>query len=147
MVCGSAKVFDNAWVYGSAEVRDNALVCGSAKVFDNAWVYGSAEVCDNAWVYECARVYGIANVSGHANICGNAEVRLADDYAVFKNCWSSGRWFTYTSSNRMWKAGCFYGKGKQLVEKAYADSELSGRCYGAVVAAMEEIEAAKMGRS
>ena len=33
----------------------------------------------------------------------------------------------------MWKVGCFYGTGKELVDKAYKDSELSGREYKRVV--------------
>ena len=42
-------------------------------------------------------------------------------------------WFTYTRSNKMWKVGCFYGSGDELIKKAYADSELSGKCYEAIV--------------
>jgi hypothetical protein len=33
----------------------------------------------------------------------------------------------------MWHVGCFYGTGKELVEKAYKDSEISGREYRRVV--------------
>ena len=62
---------------------------------------------------------------------------------VIKNTWSSGRWFTYTSSNKKWAVGCFYGTGEELIKKAYKDSELSGRCYEAIVRAVETIEAAK----
>ena len=50
------------------------------------------------------------------------------------------RWFTYTRSNKMWKVGCFYDTGDKLVKKAYADSERSGRCYEAIVRAIETIE-------
>lgn len=39
----------------------------------------------------------------------------------------------------MWKVGCFYGTGKELVEKAYKDSELSGREYERVVKYVESI--------
>ena len=91
----------------------------------------------DAWVSDDARVYGNAEVSG------NAEVKSIRDYAVFKNGWSSGRWFTYTRSNRMWRVGCFYGNGEELIKKAYADSELSGKCYEAIVRAVETIEAAQ----
>ena len=62
---------------------------------------------------------------------------------VFKNSWSSGRYFTYTHSNKMWVVGCFNGTGKELIAKAYKDSELSGKCYEAIVRAVETIEAAK----
>ena len=62
---------------------------------------------------------------------------------TFKNTWSSGRWFTYTRSNKKWVVGCFYGTGEELIAKAYKDSELSGRCYEAIVRAVETIESAK----
>ena len=142
-VSGNACVYGDAKVSGNAEVCDNAEVYGNAKVSDNAKVSGKAWVCDNAWVGGDARVYGKAWVSGNACVCGNAMVSDNADYMTFKNSWSSGRWFTYTASNKKWKVGCFYGTGDELVRKAYADSELSGKCYEAIVRAVETIEAAK----
>ena len=100
----------NSWVYG------NAMVCGNARVYDNAIVYG------NAWVY------------------GNAKIENNFDYIVFKNWWSSGRYFTWTRSNDMWKVGCFYGTGEELIKKAYKDSEFSGRQYERIVKYVEEIK-------
>ena len=129
--------FDNAWVY------DNAMVYGNAWVYDNAWVSGYAMVYGNAEVYCDARVGGDAEVSGDASVGGDARVSCKADYMTFKNSWSSGRWFTYTSSNKKWKVGRFYGTGEELVRKAYADSELSGKCYEAIVRAVETIEKAK----
>lgn len=61
------------------------------------------------------------------------------DYIVFKNWWSSGRYFTWTRSNNMWRVGCFYGTGKELIEKAYKDSAKSGREYERIVEYVEEI--------
>ena len=112
-------------------------------VYGNAWVYGDAEVYGNAMVYGNAWVYGNAIVYGDACVSGNAIVSGNKDYMTFKNSWSSGRWFTYTASNKKWSVGCFYGTGDELVRKAYADSELSGKCYEAIVRAVEAIEAAK----
>ena len=103
--------------------------------FGNAWVYGNAKVYDNAWVYDNARVYGNAKVSG------NARVSKLNDYIVFKNNWSSGRYFTYTRSNKMWSVGCFYGTGGELVKKAYQDSEDSGKHYEAYVNLVKTLEA------
>ena len=82
----------------------------------------------NAWVYGNARVYGNAEVYGDA------------DYIVFKNTWSSGRYFTYTKSNKKWRVGCFYGSGAELVEKAYKDSQKSGDYYKAYVEFVEKLE-------
>ena len=39
----------------------------------------------------------------------------------------------------MWKVGCFYGSGRELIEKAYKDSELSGREYKRVVDYVESM--------
>lgn len=149
VVRDNARVRGDARVYGNARVRDNALVYGSAVVCDNALVDGNAVVCCNACVYGNAlvrgdaRVGGNAWVGGNADVYGNAVVCGIGDYAVFKNTWSSGRWFTYTSSNKMWHVGCFYGTGDELIRKAYMDSERTGKCYEAIVKAMEAIESAK----
>ena len=88
---------------------------------------------DNAWVFDNARVYG------NACVFGDAQIKSARDYIVFKNWWSSGRYFTWTRSNNMWKVGCFYGTGEELIKKAYNDSKESGREYERVVRYVEEI--------
>ena len=142
-VYGDAEVYGKAWVYGDAEVFGNAEVFGDAEVYGNAWVYGDAEVYGNAKVYGNAAVSGKAWVFDNAEVYGDAEVSANSDYMVVKNIWSSGRWFTYTSSNKKWAVGCFYGTGEELVAKAYKDSKLSGKCYVAIVHAVETIEAAK----
>ena len=117
----------DAWVYGSACVSDSARVYDSARVSGSARVYDWARVSGSAWVYGSACVSDSACVSGSA------------DYIVFKNWWSSGRYFTWTRSNNMWKVGCFYGTGEELIKKAYADSEKSGREYERVVKYVESI--------
>ena len=136
----------NAWVSGNAEVSGNARVSGNAWVSGNARVYGDARVSGNAWVSGNAevsgnaRVYGDARVSGNAWVYGDARVSGNADYIVFKNHWSSGRFFTYTKSNKMWKVGCFYGTGQELIEKAYRDGETSGKNYEAYVKFVEKLE-------
>ena len=132
-VCGNAKVYCDAIVYGKAEV------CGNAKVFGKAEVCGNAVVCDKVRVFDDAFVYDNAIVCGNAQVCGTAEIKNSSDYIIFKNWWSSGRHFTWTRSNNMWKVGCFYGTGKELIAKAYKDSELSGREYERVVNYVEAI--------
>ena len=132
-VYGDAEVCGNAWVHGDAEVY------GNAKVYGNALVYDNANVCGDAEVYGNAKVYGNANVCGDANVYGNAEISMCSDFIVFKNWWSSGRYFTWTRSNNMWKVGCFYGTGEELIQKAYKDSEISGREYERVVRYVESI--------
>lgn len=132
-VYGDAKVSGKAIVHGKAEIYDNAEVHGDAMVYEKAKIYGNAKVSGNAVVFGDAVVCGKAEVCDNAEIRGNAIVANDSDYIVFKNWWSSGRYFTWTKSNNMWKVGCFYGSGKQLINKAYMDSELSGNEYERVV--------------
>ena len=160
---GDAWVFDNAKVYGYATVGGNATVSGYATVYGNATVDGNATISGNAIVSENATVDGNATISGNAivsgnatvdgnatveenakvhgnaTISGNAVVSGTADYIVFKNWWSSGRYFTWTRSNNKWNVGCFYGSGEELIAKAYKDSEKSGREYERVVKYVESI--------
>lgn len=156
-VCDNATVFDNATVYGNAwvgghgtvednaTVDDNATVGGYAKVGGDAKVGGYSWVCENAIVDRNAIVYGNAVVSdnatvgGKARVGGDATVRGEKDYIVFKNWWSSGRYFTWTRSNNKWSVGCFYGSGEELIAKAYKDNEKSGREYERVVKYVNDI--------
>ena len=127
----------DAWIGGDAKVYGNAVVCDNAKVFGKAKVHDNAFVCDNAWVYDNAQVYGRARISG------DASVRCGADYIIFKNFWSSGRFFTWTRSNNMWSVGCFYGTGEELIRKAYKDSEKSGKEYEKIVRYVDSILADK----
>ena len=146
MVCGNAMVWDNVrifhnvWIFGNAEVSDNVELYDNVKVYGNAKVHGNAEVCDKTEVYGNAEVAGIAKVQGNANIYGDAKVYYDTDYIVFKNFWSSGRYFTWTRSNDKYKVGCFYGSGEELVKKAYQDSEISGKNYKLIVDYVESIK-------
>ena len=99
----------------------------------------------NAWVSGNAKVSGDAEVSGNAEVYGDAKVYGDADYIVFKNNWSSGRYFTYTKSNKKWKVGCFYGNSEELIEKAYKDSKKSGDFYKAYVEFVEKLEAIENG--
>ena len=150
-VFGNAKVYGNASVYGKASVYDKASVFGNAKVygytsvfgnafvFDDAKVYGNASMICDAAVCNKAEVFGNAKVYGNALVKGDAIIETDRDYIVFKNWWSSGRYFIWTRSNNMWNVGCFYGTGKELIKKAYADSEDSGKEYERVVRYVESI--------
>ena len=124
---------------GFVESEDNLSQDGDCWVYDTAKVYGNAMVYGNASIYGDARVYGNAVIHGRAVIGGDAKVANNSDYMVFKNWWSSGRYFTWTRSNNMWSVGCFYGTGEELITKAYRDSELSGREYKRVVEYVESI--------
>ena len=150
-IYGNARIYNNATIYGNSIIYENAKIYGNTKVYDNATIYGnvmicgSAQVYGNATIYENAVIYDNVKVCGNTTICGNAEISgnatvfNDTDYIVFKNWWSSGRYFTWTRSNNMWRVGCFYGSGKELIEKAYKDSKLSGKEYKRVVDYVESI--------
>lgn len=144
-VFGDAIVRDYAKVYGEAKVCDNAKVRDNAWVFDNVWLFDQVEVFDYALVQneakvrDNARIFGNVWVRDQAVIGGNAKVCDNADYIVFKNFWSSGRYFTWTRSNNKWCVGCFYGTGEELIKKAYEDGDTSGREYERVVRYVEGI--------
>lgn len=154
---------DTAWVGGTAKVYDGAVISGQAFVAGNACVSHYAYISDRAVVTDNASVSGNSVlIGGNVHIRGNAIVRPSSglgltirgsacidgyaviesnhDYIVFKNWWSSGRYFTWTRSNDMWAVGCFYGTGKDLIAKAYKDSKVSGREYERVVKYVEWIK-------
>ena len=147
----NAKVYDNAVVVGNARVCGKAIVCDNARVYDNAEIGGKARVYDNAQIYDNAVVRGDARIfdnvivrdnviiGGEVDICGDAIISSDKDYIVFKNWWSSGRFFTWTRSNNMWKVGCFYGTGEELIVKAYKDSVEKGFEYEKIVRYAESI--------
>ena len=117
----------NCWIYDNARVLVNARVLCNAIIRDNAVVHGEVRIFDNVIVRDNVII------GGEVDICGDAIISSDRDYIVFKNWWSSGRYFTWTRSNNMWTVGCFYGTGEELIAKAYADSEEKGREYEKIV--------------
>lgn len=149
-VGGDAKVYAGAVVKNRACVQDSACVSNCAVIAEGAYVEDSAYVYGTVWIGGNAAIYDLAVVvqkspsplviSGYAKIGGTVVVGTDRDYIVFKNWWSSGRYFTWTRSNDMWSVGCFYGTGKELIAKAYKDSKVSGREYERVVKYVEQIK-------
>lgn len=150
MVYDNAKVSESAIVYENAIVREEAIIRGLAIVRGSSIVRGLAIVrgssiveghslvLGNAVVSGTSIVRGISTVLGHASIF-NAKIERSSDYIVFQNWWGSLRHFTWLKSNNMWKVGCFYGTGEELIKKAYKDGEVSGREYERVVKYVESI--------
>ena len=145
VIYDNARIYDNALIFGYSIIYDNVLITDYAKIYDyaqvshyvhiseNAEIYGNSSISDNIYISGNVIIKGNARVFGRSAICGNAIISDSSDYIVFKNWWSSGRYFTWTKSNNMWKVGCFYGTGEELIKKAYNDSELSGREYEKIV--------------
>lgn len=151
IVCGHAQIFgcailqndvsvyDKAKIHGNAKISNNAQIYNNVDVYDNAYVYGNAFIFDKVKIYDNVKVHGYVEIYGNIHICGNAEIKSITDFYVGNNTWSSGRYFVYTRSNKMWKVGCFYGTSEELIEKAYKDSDLSGRNYERVVKYVDEM--------
>lgn len=151
IISGNAIISDNALVSDYSVIYDNAIIIDNAKTYDytrvshNAEISENAKICGLCWVTDSIHVSGNAVikdnvfVSGRGEICGNAIISDYSDYIIFKNWWSSGRFFTWTKSNNRWKVGCFYGTGEELIKKAYKDSEISGREYERIVRYVESI--------
>lgn len=157
-VDGDAKVYAGAVVKERASVQRSACVSNYAVIAEKAYVEDSASVYGAVWIGGNAAIYDSAVIrqespwpliiSGYTQIGGNAVIKSDYDYIVFKNWWSSGRYFTWTRSNDMWRVGCFYGTGNELIAKAYKDGEVSGiedgevsgREYERVVKYVEQIK-------
>ena len=149
-VDGEAKVYAGAVVKDRASVQRSACVSNYAVIAEKAYVEDSASVYGAVWIGGNAAIYDSAVIrqgspwpliiSGYTQIGGDAVIESNYDYIVFKNWWSSGRYFTWTRSNDMWRVGCFYGTGKELIVKAYKDSKVSGREYERVVKYVEQIK-------
>lgn len=71
----------------------------------------------------------------------DATVNHENDFLVLRNNWGSGRQFTWTKSNNLWKVGCFVGTSEELIQKAYADSEYKGKCYELTVNYAKQLQA------
>ena len=133
------SVYDKAKIHGNAKISNNAQIYNNVDVYDNAYVYGNAFIFDKVKIYDNVKLHGYVEIYGNIHICGNAEIKSITDFYVGNNTWSSGRYFVYTRSNKMWKVGCFYGTSEELIEKAYKDSDLSGRNYERVVKYVDEM--------
>lgn len=77
---GDAWVGDDASVYNSAYVIDNACVSGHSEVYgyscvgENAHVFGNAKVSDYTIIRDNAKIYGNACVSGYVCVYENALI-------------------------------------------------------------------------
>lgn len=158
MIFGSAEIKDfaviNAFakVYGNAVVSDYSSVSGDAIVYDNAGIFDRAFVVDHTTVSENAVIKNDVIIADYVNICGdvqligdlyfsgNTTISSMHDYIVFKNNWSSGRYFMYIKPTKLWIVGCFTGTSDELVEKAYKDGENIGKHYEAYVKLVEQLE-------
>lgn len=156
---GNAIVSEDANVIDQSIVRGNAKVSGDSYIRGYSEIFGNAVIKGNSTIYDClvsdfaliddaqvsrSKVYNYAIISNraeveNAEIYGDAVIKSDLDYLTLKNNWTSGRTFTYTHSNKTYVVGCFTGTGEELIEKAYKDSETSGKFYETAVKYVENI--------
>lgn len=122
----SARVGENAWVRGYAWVGGSALVDGDAWVSGNAWIKGNARVEENAQVEGSTRVSGYAWVMGHAHV-RNGVIKSTQDYLVVGPIGSRDDYTTfYRTKTDIWVAcGCFnssIAKFEQAVKATHGDN-------------------------
>lgn len=132
-VYGDSNVYNFAKIYGHAKIYDFVQIYEHCHIHDYVEIYGKVVICGHSCVNDYAKISGDVVINGNTVICGDAIIEDILDYTVFKNNWSSGRYFTYTKSNKMWKVGCFYGTGEELIKRAYSDSKFSGKMYESCV--------------
>lgn len=73
-VYGSAVVKDDAQVAQQAEVSGNAFVYGSPLIYGEAKVHGRTWVGGTSWVYDKAQVFGESRLDGSCTVCDTAWV-------------------------------------------------------------------------
>lgn len=136
VIGGFAYIYNDTEIFGNSVIDGEAILYGKVRVFDAKIT--DAKIRDNV-VIDSSSVQGRVTLEGKAYISKGAIVHKMDDFIVFKNFWSSGRYFTWTRSNNKWSVGCFHGTGEELIKKAYQDSKKSGREYERVVRYVESI--------
>lgn len=135
------KAYDNCRIYGNSQIHDYCDIGENAKIYGNSQLWGYCTVQGYSSVYGNSQIYDDTFIDDWAEIGGDAIVARTEDYYICKNYWSSGRYITYTRSNRMWKVGCFYGTGEELIAKAKAENKIKGQEYTRLVKYVEAMYA------
>ena len=143
-VLGKSKISGHANIYQHAYITNDAVVEGSvaghSEVLERAVIHAGAKIMHYALVDNAAEVHSGVTIRGCAEIHGNAVLKSNKDYIVFKNNFSSGRCFTWTRSNDMWRVGCFYGTADELLAKAKDDGKRVYEGYKAYVELVEKLK-------
>ena len=80
---GAARVFDNAWVFGAAQVS------GAAQVFGDAWVSGAAQVSGDARVSETWH-YLVVGPIGSEGAYSTLTRTKGGVHRLSVGCWEDG---------------------------------------------------------
>lgn len=121
----------------------HAVVGGRAEIV-NADIYGDAHICERAFVGTPFNVPSNVRTGGRVaigtrRIDSYERITSVSDFVSIRNFWSSGRLITYIPQTGVWSVGCFNGTGEMLINKAYKDGKLKGKCYKLTVRYVEKI--------
>jgi hypothetical protein len=72
-VLGNAQVFENGWVFKNGVAFDNAKIFGAAQVRDNGLAYGDSEIFDSVRVMNSGQVCGHARIGGKTVVDGHEK--------------------------------------------------------------------------
>ena len=64
----------SAWIWDEVKVCGTARVAGNAEIFGNAAIKGNAKVYGNAKIYGDAEIWGDSEISGDSKISGDAKI-------------------------------------------------------------------------
>jgi len=97
---GDCWVYDNAMVYGNAQVdrdakiKEQANIHDKAKVSDTAVVSGQTNIFQNAFIYDEAVIDGFSSVYGNAQVFGKSQIighsKVHDDAWIYGDLIISG---------------------------------------------------------
>lgn len=106
---GECWVTDNAFVYETACIIDNAYVCNDVRIYGEACISGDARIYSYAEVYDHAHIGGSATIRGNAKIYENAGIY---DTAVVANFASVHGEAFITGDARIWDNAEVYGQAR-----------------------------------
>ena len=127
-----SSIIDSSTIYNYSRIKDSGVSKTTAcncDFYDCNILESNAAMCSFNKV-TLSRVnisdFTLISVSllGHGTLNINKENTI-----VFKNFWSSGRYFLYHIPTRTWYVGCFKGNSEALLRKAIADSEEKYEMY------------------
>lgn len=114
------------WVYGNAEVYNNAVVCNNAKIIDYAVVCNEADIRGNAVV------------KNNAMVCSNSiiksTVKDTSCYAVLGVFGEYNMSITFQDKNKVAYGDCFYGTIDKFIEEVRIEY---GNDYGSFARAIK----------
>nr|DAY45809.1 MAG TPA: hypothetical protein [Crassvirales sp.] len=149
-VTGNLYMCDSSSIIGKVSIKGKASLYQYSSIRNGVIIWGLVYLWGNSSLEENLTIYSNVELDFNAKIKGNfiikeplilkkVTITSKEDYLVFKNTWSSNRYFTYIIPTKMWSVGCFYGTGKELIKKAYKDSKESGDKYKAYVELVEKL--------